>query len=308
VRREHRRALRGKVGEQLASRRFRGRLRARRIALVAVLCIVAYAVAFFILKRDANNREETFTSAPAGMAGITLYVDQVAFDPLRQAIDVRFDLASGSTARGPRYGPAPIRDLELSTDDGDSEQVVAIHRSDPGTSHLVSLDVHGAIAAYPFDRYRSEIRISARDVNARVASRPISIRATVWEGLPGWVSSVRPSPAAQSDSALALALTVRRPFAVVAFAAIVYALMAIIGVCSLCIGGLVFARVRKVESTIVGALVTMVFSVAILRTILPGSPPIGVTADLVIFLWAEVAVIVGLCLLVTAWVKRGPGM
>jgi hypothetical protein len=283
-------------------------LRARRIALAAVLCVVAYAVAFFILKRDTNGREQTFTSAPAGTAGITLYVDQVAFDPVRQAIDVRFDIASGSSTRGPRYGPALNRDLELSTDDGDSEQVVAIHRSDAGTSHRVSLDVHGAIGAYPFDSYRSEIRISARDVNAQVASRPISIRATVWEGLPGWVSSMRALPAPQSNSALAIALTVRRPLAVVAFAAIVYALMAIIGVCSLCIGGLVYARVRKVESTIVGALVTMVFSIAILRSILPGSPPIGVTADLVIFLWAEVAVIVGLCLLVTAWVKRVPGM
>jgi uncharacterized protein DUF4436 len=54
--------------------------------------------------------------------------------------------------------------------------------------------------------------------------------------------------------------------------------------------------------------VTMVFSIAILRNILPGTPPIGVTADLVIFLWAEIAVIAGLCLLVTAWVKRGPGV
>jgi Domain of unknown function (DUF4436) len=94
---------------------------------------------------------------------------------------------------------------------------------------------------------------------------------------------------------------------VVAFAVIVYALMLIIAVCSLCIGSLVFAGARKVESTIVGALVTMVFSIAVLRNVLPGAPPLGVTVDLVIFLWTEVAVIAGLCLLVTAWVKRGPG-
>jgi hypothetical protein len=51
----------------------------------------------------------------------------------------------------------------------------------------------------------------------------------------------------------------------------------------------------------------MVFSITVLRNVLPGTPPIGVTADIIIFLWVEVAVIVGLSLLVTAWVKRGPG-
>jgi hypothetical protein len=69
-----------------------------------------------------------------------------------------------------------------------------------------------------------------------------------------------------------------------------------------------FRGVRKVDSTIVGALVAMVFSVAVLRNVLPGAPPIGVSADLAIFLWAEVAFIAGLSLLVTAWVKRGPGV
>jgi hypothetical protein len=298
----------GKAVDRLAHQSFPGGLRSRRIVLIGVACVVVYAVVFFVLKRDTSDHEETFTSAPTATAGITLYVDEVAFDPVRQAIDVRFDLASSSTLRGARYGALVNRDLELSIDDGDSEQVVAVHRSDAGSSHLVSLDMHGAIAAYPFDRYRGEIRISARDLYVRARPRPVSIRATVWEGLAGWVSSIRALPAAQANSTLAIALTVRRPLPVVAFAAIVYALMLIIAVCSLCIGSLVFTGARKVESTIVGALVTMVFSIAVLRNVVPGTPPIGVTADLVIFLWAEIAVIAGLCLLVTAWVKRGPGV
>jgi hypothetical protein len=284
------------------------RLRRRRIALIAVACVVIYAIAFFVLKRDASYREETFASAPMATAGITLYVDEVSFDPVRQAIDVRFDLASGSTVKGARYGGTVNRDLELSIGDGDSEQVIAVHRKDAGSTHLVSLDMHGAIEAYPFDGYRSDIRISARDLYGRAQSRPISIRATVWEGIPGWVSSIRALPAAQANGVLAIVLTMRRPLSVVSFAVILYALMVIIAVCSLCIGSLVSAGVRKVESTIVGALVAMVFSIAVLRGVLPGARPIGVTADLVIFLWAEVAVIAGLCLLVSAWVKRGPGV
>jgi hypothetical protein len=298
----------GKAVDRLAHQSSPRRLRKRRVALIALACVVIYAITFFVLKRDASYREETFASAPTPTAGITLYLDEVAFDPVRQAIDVRFDLASSLTAGGVRYGGAVDRDVELSIRDGDSEQLVAVHRKDSGSTHLVSLDMHGAIEAYPFDRYRSDIRISARDFYGRAQPRPISIRATVWEGIPGWVSGIRALPAAQANGALAIALTLRRPLPVVSFAIILYALMVVIAVCSLCIGSLVSAGVRKVESTIVGALVAMVFSTAVLRNVLPGVPPIGVTADLVIFLWAEVAVTAGLCLLVTAWVKRGPGV
>jgi hypothetical protein len=283
-------------------------LRIRQVASIAAACIIIYAIAFFVLKRDASYREETFTSAPATTAPITLYIDEVAFDPVRQAIDVRFDLASGSTARGNRYGGPFDRDVELSISDGDSEQIVTVHRNDPGGIHPVSLDLHGSIGAYPFDRYRSDVTISARDPSARGPARPISIRATVWEGVPGWVSGTRAAPDAQTNAALALVVTARRPLSVVSFAVILYALMVVVAVCSLCIGSLVFRGVRKVESTIVGALVAMVFSVAVLRNVLPGAPPIGVSADLAIFLWAEIAVIAGLSLLVTAWVKRGPGV
>jgi hypothetical protein len=276
--------------------------------LIAVACTIVYAIAVIWLKRDAGFREETFTSASAITAApITLYIDELSFDPVRQAIDVRFDLAAGSTVRGARYGGPFNRDIELSIGDGDSEQIVDVHRNGAGDAHVVSLDVRGAIAAYPFDRYRGEITISARERSVRGEARPISIRATVWEGIPGWVTGIRALPTTQTSTALAIALTVRRPLPVVSFGVVLYALMVVVAVCSLCIGGLVFAGVRKVESTIVGALAAMVFSVAVLRNVLPGAPPIGVTADVVIFLWAEIAVTAGLSLLVTAWVKRGPG-
>jgi Domain of unknown function (DUF4436) len=272
--------------------------------LIAVACTIVYAIAVVCLKRDAGFREETFATTAAP---ITLYIDELSFDPVRQAIDVRFDLAAGSTVGGARYGGPFNRDIELSIVDGDSEQIVDVHRNGAGDAHLVSFDVRGTIAAYPFDRYRGAITISARERSVRGQARPVSIRATVWEGIPGWVIGIRALPAAQTNSALAFALTVRRPLPVMSFGVVLYALMVVVAVCSLCIGGLVFAGMRKVESTIVGALAAMVFSVAVLRNVLPGAPPIGVTADVVIFLWAEIAVTAGLSLLVIAWVKRGPG-
>jgi hypothetical protein len=291
--------------EQLAHPRFPGELRTPRVAWIVVCCLFVYAVVFFALRRDESFREETFATAPALTVPVNLYIDELSFDPVRQAIEMRFDLASGSTVRGVRYGGPLNRDIELSIGDGDSEQIVVFHRNGATSTHTVSLDLHGAIAAYPFDRYRSDITLLVRDLYAP-AGMLIPIRATVWEGVSGWVSGIRASPVPASGG-LTLALTVRRPLPIVSLTVILYSLMVVVAVCSLCIGGLVFVGARKVESTILGALVAMVFSITVLRNVLPGTPPIGVTADIIIFLWVEVAVIAGLSLVVTAWVKRGPG-
>ena len=39
---------------------------------------------------------------------------------------------------------------------------------------------------------------------------------------------------------------------------------------------------------------------------LPGSPPLGVEADMWVFLWAELAAVLALALLVFKWAKAGP--
>jgi hypothetical protein len=136
----------------------------------------------------------------------------------------------------------------------------------------------------------------------------VPIRATIWTGVHGWSTVLVGSSTPPPDGKLQLAFRVSRAPVVISVAVIVYALMIMVAACSLSIGGLVFTGVRKVESTIVGALAAMLFSVTVLRNVLPGDPPLGVSADLLIFFWAEIAAAVGLSLLVHAWVKRGPGV
>jgi Domain of unknown function (DUF4436) len=44
----------------------------------------------------------------------------------------------------------------------------------------------------------------------------------------------------------------------------------------------------------------------VLRNALPGSPPLGVAADMWVFLWAELATVLALALVVFKWAKAGP--
>jgi len=70
---------------------------------------------------------------------------------------------------------------------------------------------------------------------------------------------------------------------------------------------LVFSGIRRVEVTLMGALGAAVFALPALRNALPGAPPLGVRADLIVFLWAELATVIAFGFFVAAWAHRGPG-
>jgi hypothetical protein len=89
------------------------------------------------------------------------------------------------------------------------------------------------------------------------------------------------------------------------FGIAVYVAMAAIAICGLLIGGLVFAGVRRVEVTFAGALGAIIFAVPALRAALPGTPPLGIRADVLIFFCAEFGATIALCLFVAAWIRSG---
>jgi hypothetical protein len=80
----------------------------------------------------------------------------------------------------------------------------------------------------------------------------------------------------------------------------------VLGCCALVVGILTFTDVRQAEATLIGALAAIIFALPVLRNALPGSPPLGVEADMWVFLWAEIAAVLALALLVFKWAKTGP--
>jgi hypothetical protein len=126
----------------------------------------------------------------------------------------------------------------------------------------------------------------------------------LWEGLLGF--SVKGLPvAAQEPETIGLSLEIQRTGAVSIFGIAIYAAMVILAGCAFVIGSLVFIGIRRIEVTFAGALGAIIFALPALRTALPGSPPLGVRGDLLMFFWAEIGAIIALCLFVAAWVRRG---
>jgi hypothetical protein len=291
----------------------------RRAMILGALVITVFAAYFALVvttKAVIDFGAETFASATLNGAAtpLSVYLDVIAVDPVRHSIEMRLDVATGSGSFGTHYFGRLDRDVELHVSDGEAEQGFRLRRDEPVSSVVFVATLQGAISSYPFDRYATSIVISATELSAKDDRKATPVRVTVWEGVPAWLVSVSRGAAFDNvvqrrafDAArgLSLAFSVRRPAAHVIFSCVIYGLMVTIAICSVVIGFLTFIGIRRIESTFVGALAAMVFTLPFLRNVLPAAPPLGGAADVYILLAAEVAVTIGLTLYVIAWAQRG---
>jgi hypothetical protein len=276
----------------------------RRVAIVIGLllaAIIAY-VGLIPLLYHQNADVELFFGMAAAEPPLDLTLNMVSMDPVRQAIDVRIEAAKPSESRQWQRSiePADIRNILLHVDDRYLTYQVAMQ--DNRTKTVLEIGLSGSISGYPLDHYIGRLSISAKRRESEV-SQPI--RLTVWPVLSNWNVDIGPSDEASKASAgIDLQLRVNRPTSFIVMAFAFYAAMALIGLSGLTIGALVFLGMRPLQPPMTGALAAMIFSIPALRGIMPGAPPLGIHADVLILVWVELAVILGLSLFVITWVSR----
>jgi hypothetical protein len=135
---------------------------------------------------------------------------------------------------------------------------------------------------------------------------PQPVRLTVWPVMSSWNIRVEQAvPVAAAVDGVALEIRIARPASYIVIAIAVYSAMALLGISGLTIGSLAFLGIRRIEATLTGTLGAMVFAIPALRAALPGTPPLGGHADVLVFVWVELAVIIGLMLFVLTWARRG---
>lgn len=282
------------------------RRRAHAVGAVLIVAAVTYVTVFAIAKTSVASREETFVSAGASAGPpLDVYLDVTAIEPVRQSMDLRLDVATESTAHGRQYFGRLDRDVELQVSDGESERDFQLHRGEPLASAVFAAGLEGAVVAYPFDRYGTNIVVSATESSGGKAGTAIPLRVRVWTGVPGWRVDVTNVASSDANQELKLAVRSYRPTPLIFFTCVIYGLMVLIAACAIVIGSLTFIGMRRIEVTLTGALTGMVFALPILRNAVPGAPPLGVNLDVFILLWAEIAALGGLTLFVAAWVQGG---
>ncbi|MCI0545697.1 MAG: DUF4436 domain-containing protein [Candidatus Rokubacteria bacterium] len=273
------------------------------IALVAAACYAVVVLAFGIA---AETRERRFSPEGATAGQLGIYLEPLTVDATNDSMPFRVYFTPDATLRG-RRPDSPDRDLVVVLTSGDAveQYVFRAHEKMLTASFTVDLE-DGSVGSYPLDRYRAELRIRASEsASGTLANAPsLPVAVTVWQGALGFHVHAR-EIARVSAGDLHLGFDARRPGALRFFAFAVYGAMVLLAVSSLAIGSLVFLGRRRLEATLMGALGAIIFALPALRNALPGTPPFGVRADMLVFLWAELASVIGFALFVVAWARSG---
>ena len=275
-----------------------------RIAVMIGLLLAAtllYLGLFALLHRHQPAVESVF-DVTGSQPPLDLTLNVLSVDPVRQVINIRLEIVEPSESRSWRnsLNSADVRGFIVRVDDRYLTFQVTAEGS--GAKSVLEIALEGSISGYPLDHYAGHLSISA---STKASEAPQPIRLTVWPLVSNWnVEMSRADQAPKTTNGIDLNIQVKRPtsFMVMAFA--FYTAMALVGLSGLIIGTLVFIGVRALQPPMTGALAAMIFSIPALRGIMPGTPPLGVDADLLVLVWVQLAVILGLTLFVITWVLR----
>jgi hypothetical protein len=281
----------------------RGRnLRLLTLGILLLALTAGYLLMLHQLHVSQLPRERHFgATGPVKPAG-EVYLEPIGIDALNEAMQMRADL-SPSISESKNARTISDRDLILLLTHDKTVEEVKLAAADHLATSTFEVDLNeGSVAHYPLDVYRARFGVQLLDGKS---SMRLPVRVTMWEGVLGYSLRTTGQPAPDPDD-VELTTAITRSGAFALFALCAYGAMVVLGCCALAIGILTFTDVRRPEATLIGALAAISFALPVLRNALPGSPPLGVEADIWVFLWTELAAVLALALLVFKWAKTGP--
>ena len=276
----------------------------RLLALGAVL--IALTAGYVVMVRQFDVTElpgerhfgATGEVVPAG----EVYFEPVSIDALNDAMQIRASLLSG-ISESKNAHTASDHDLTLLVSHDNTVEEIKLAAGDHIASSTFEVDLNeGSVTRYPFDSYSARLGVQLLDSKS---SLKLPARVTMWEGALGYNLHTTGRPGPEPDD-IQLTTTITRSGAFSLFALCAYGAMLVLAGCALTIGIPTFADVCRPEATLIGALAAIAFALPVLRNAMPGAPPLGVSADMWVFLWTELAVVLALVLTVFKWAKSGP--
>ena len=284
----------------------RGQRRSRKIRLLIVAALlIALTISYLIILHNMRVSEqpvERMFGASDSDAAAEVYLEPLSIDAANEGMQVRAylspNLSDGKSARA-----GADRDLILLITHDQTVEEIKLAAGAHMASSTFEVDLNdGSVIHYPFDSFVARLDVQLMEGKA---SLNLPAKITVWEGVLGYNLHATSQPGANPNE-VRLAIAVSRGGAIVLLALCAYAVMLVLGFCAVVMGVLTFINVRPPETGLIGSLAAFAFALPVLRGILPGSPPLGVAADMWVFLWAEMVNVVALALVVFKWAHAGP--
>ena len=276
----------------------------RLLALAAALVALSVGYVLMVRQFDVTDLplERHFGAAGEVVPAGEIYIEPISIDALNDAMQVRA-YVSPSASESKNAHKVSDHDLSLLVTHDSTVEEIKLAAGGHMASSTFEVDLNeGSVTHYPYDAYVARFGVQLLDGKS---SLTLPARVTMWEGVLGYHLYTTGQSGSEPND-VELTTTITRSGAFALFALCAYAAMLVLGCCALAIGALTFADVRRPEATLIGALAAITFALPVLRNALPGSPPLGVTADMWVFLWTELAAVLSLALLVFKWAKAGP--
>jgi hypothetical protein len=276
------------------------------VSAILIAAAAGYLVLLHYFRVYETPLEQQF-GATAGQAAVQIYVEPISIDAHNRSMHAHVRLVASRTLRE-RLVAAPDHSLFLILGQGDSAREILFPANQPVPTVTVDLDLSGGnVANYPFDTYRADLSVQcfADALPPATEAKALAAEVGVWEAVLGFQLETAERPDS-NPSEVRLHFDIYRSGGFALFALAAYGAMVVLGCAALTIGILAFMGVRRPDAPFVGALGAIVFALPTLRSALPGTPPLGVRADMLVFLWTEIAAVIAVALFVSTWARHGP--
>jgi hypothetical protein len=280
--------------------------RGRKIRLLMVgAVLIALAAGYLMVLHHLNVSEQPgermFGDSNSGAAA-EVYLEPLSIDAANDGMQLRA-YVSPSLPDGKYARAGADRDLTLLIAHDRTVEEIKLAAGGHMASSTFEVDLNdGSVTHYPFDSFVARLDVQLIDGKASVS---LPARITVWEGVLGYNLHTT-SQAGADPNDVELAIAISRGGAIVLLALCAYAVMLVLGFCAVVMGLLTFIKVRPPETGLIASLAAFAFALPVLRGVLPGSPPLGITADMWVFLWVEIVNVLALALVVFKWAHAGP--
>lgn len=272
------------------------------ITSVVIIVIYTLVVAFY----SAEGGSSFTDSGNRPSDGISAIMEPISISPDGSVASYRITLASNDPAIEDSNGRA-ADNIRVTFSGPDGSQEIRIVEGAAFGRAEIAVGVSGELAEYPFDTYFGVYFVTADTfdrqaggVNTTRDSIPVTV--TTRGAVNGWDSVTQVEYTAAPDAVISIDF--ERAFSTKLFAIVLIALAFIVSLLALVISLLVFSNRRKIEVALLAWSGSLLFALPILRTYLPGAPPIGAALDIYVFLWTIVMAFVAVFFIVAAWISQ----
>ena len=188
----------------------------------------------------------------------------------------------------------------------DGTQELRFTQGEPIGNASVQVGMNGEVYSYPFDTYTGYLSTTAETYQRSTGginetTGQLVTAVNVQGAIGGWdVTTVTDETSAIPFTSIDL----NRAFSTKAFAFVLLVSATSVAVLVMIAALLSVTYRRRFEVALLAWNAAVLFSLPLLRTYLPGNPPIGAAIDIYLYLWLIVIAVISIVLLLIAWSEQ----